>query len=424
MNRATKTFVISVISFIGIILLVLVVIAFLPDSKAPNEKLTDTRTLPVGSNGFEFFDQAGKVRWYPDEDDRFTKFLNDEEWDDELANKVLSNNTESYALYSTGLSCDFLKTPEISSFSDEMPYLSTWRDIARINQIRAKSFFNAGEQEKALSVVFDTLRFGDMVSRNADVLIVYLVGNVVKLFALDTLRNFANSPAFDAIKLTSICKELAKYHDDGVGMKSSFAGEYALINGFLKDLADDRIDLTQFGIRGWFHRLLLGMYFKPNTTAEAFRSFYQNCYNIGDKPFYALADNDLPSFKKKSTIAMFFSGNMFGELLYSLVLPSIPSIFSQRARYNNTLNVTLITLVLKAHFDDNGFLPDSLTPVADILGSVPLDEFDGKPLRYSRENKLVYSVGENKKDDGGVSDDNISDEVPIHDDDLFPFTFG
>jgi hypothetical protein len=34
---------------------------------------------------------------------------------------------------------------------------------------------------------------------------------------------------------------------------------------------------------------------------------------------------------------------------------------------------------------------------------VPPDDFDGKPLRYSREKKCVYSVGEDLRDSGGHS---------------------
>lgn len=50
-------------------------------------------------------------------------------------------------------------------------------------------------------------------------------------------------------------------------------------------------------------------------------------------------------------------------------------------------------------------LPDSLDAlVPDYLDRVPLDPFDGQPLRYRRvgEGFVVYSVGKNLVDDGGV----------------------
>jgi len=52
----------------------------------------------------------------------------------------------------------------------------------------------------------------------------------------------------------------------------------------------------------------------------------------------------------------------------------------------------------------NDALPDSLsTLVPKFLDAVPIDPFDGQPLRYKKLAKgcVVYSVGEDGKDDGG-----------------------
>jgi hypothetical protein len=48
--------------------------------------------------------------------------------------------------------------------------------------------------------------------------------------------------------------------------------------------------------------------------------------------------------------------------------------------------------------------PDSLAEIpTSILPSIPTDPFDGKPLRYLRldDGAVVYSVGENLRDDSG-----------------------
>ena len=54
-----------------------------------------------------------------------------------------------------------------------------------------------------------------------------------------------------------------------------------------------------------------------------------------------------------------------------------------------------------------GKLPESLQDlVPDYLGSVPLDPFDGKPLRYrvTDHGYIVYSIGADGVDDGGMPD--------------------
>jgi hypothetical protein len=39
-----------------------------------------------------------------------------------------------------------------------------------------------------------------------------------------------------------------------------------------------------------------------------------------------------------------------------------------------------------------------------ILEAVPIDPFSDEPLRYSRERRLVWSVGANETDEGGTAE--------------------
>jgi len=64
-------------------------------------------------------------------------------------------------------------------------------------------------------------------------------------------------------------------------------------------------------------------------------------------------------------------------------------------------------LAIERHrLQNHGQLPESLEAlVPQLIASVPRDPFDGRPLRYKKLEKgyAVYSVGNNGKDDGGVS---------------------
>lgn len=78
----------------------------------------------------------------------------------------------------------------------------------------------------------------------------------------------------------------------------------------------------------------------------------------------------------------------------------------------NTAQVTasVASLAIERHRLSNGKLPDSLDElVPALLAAVPTDPFDGQPLRYKKLAKgyVVYSIGENGKDDGG-GDNTIS----------------
>jgi hypothetical protein len=58
-----------------------------------------------------------------------------------------------------------------------------------------------------------------------------------------------------------------------------------------------------------------------------------------------------------------------------------------------------------------GMLPGKLSDLVDarILDSVPFDYFANAPMSYSRERRIVWSVGQDGEDDDGDSDGNFLD---------------
>jgi hypothetical protein len=67
--------------------------------------------------------------------------------------------------------------------------------------------------------------------------------------------------------------------------------------------------------------------------------------------------------------------------------------------------VTEVALALRLYRKEHGRYPEDLQALAPkFLPSVPSDPYDGKPLRYRKLQKgfKVWSVGGNRKDDGGV----------------------
>ena len=62
-------------------------------------------------------------------------------------------------------------------------------------------------------------------------------------------------------------------------------------------------------------------------------------------------------------------------------------------------------LALSLYRSEAGSYPDSLEAlVPKYLPALQIDPFDGKPIRYRRQGEgyVLYSVLENKTDDGGV----------------------
>ena len=100
-------------------------------------------------------------------------------------------------------------------------------------------------------------------------------------------------------------------------------------------------------------------------------------------------------------ISMILSGNVAGQVAYYSMLPRGVEI-AKKSQSDAQLQATRTILALRAYQLTHGNLPPDLSAlVPEFLDEVPVDDFDGQPLRYSAERKIVYSVGQNLKDDGG-----------------------
>jgi hypothetical protein len=80
-----------------------------------------------------------------------------------------------------------------------------------------------------------------------------------------------------------------------------------------------------------------------------------------------------------------------------LMMPASTVIMLKQAKCVALMRVARAALAIERYRLATGQLPDKLTD------SAPLDPFDGQPLRYRKLAKgyVVYSVGEDGKDDGG-----------------------
>jgi hypothetical protein len=100
--------------------------------------------------------------------------------------------------------------------------------------------------------------------------------------------------------------------------------------------------------------------------------------------------------------------------LTATLLPSFQGVFQARARLQAQRRAATAAVAVERFRLRHGRLPAKLKElVPEFLGGVPVDPFDGQPLRYRVEADgfTIYSVGTNQADDGALDDEGRSDEV-------------
>ena len=89
-----------------------------------------------------------------------------------------------------------------------------------------------------------------------------------------------------------------------------------------------------------------------------------------------------------------------------MLLPAFDRTFARRDSAIAQLRLAEVALLLKACKGERGEYPESLAELEEFVGrELPADPFSGGPLVYRREGAgfLLYSLGANLEDDGGVA---------------------
>ena len=109
--------------------------------------------------------------------------------------------------------------------------------------------------------------------------------------------------------------------------------------------------------------------------------------------------------KLRNSVDSIFSSTIDFHALQSESVVTLAGFVRKVLRVEAAKQTVVAAIALKQYQLEHGNYPDGLNSlVPEFVSKVPLDPVDGQPLRYRRNADatfLLYSVGENGKDDGG-----------------------
>ncbi len=133
---------------------------------------------------------------------------------------------------------------------------------------------------------------------------------------------------------------------------------------------------------------------------------------LADRPYYEVRGAlDRPEFAAPDWIWLGYPLYLTATPLATAFVPELGYTQVRFARLEARAAAARTDLALELYRLAHGDYPDALTDLTpDLLPEVPLDPFDGEPIRYIKEDGrvVVYSVGTNLQDDGGSEEQGLS----------------
>ena len=356
--------------------------------------------IPAGSNAFEVLQTAASHLWWPEKQrDQLYNLVCDTNWDDAFAATVLATNREALAGWDAAVKLPDFQVPE-SNFGALTPYLAQWKQLAQVAEIQENVLLHNGQDKEAFDKILDHVRLGQRMQNAHGPLIDYLVGTAVRSMGLSQMQHWAGKTHLTPNQLKDYIRQLGLNPDEeSVAFANTIKAEYQFQIGYLDAMSRGKMTNSITGgytprISPWWP------VFNFSQTKALFAEGALNLVKAAPHHYKEVNVADMES--RPNLVSIYLSGNGVGQILYYMAMPAVATSPAQKSRCDVQLQATRTILALRAYQLTNGKLPSDLNAlVPEFLDAVPVDDFDGQPLRYSPDRKIVYSVGQNLKDDGG-----------------------
>jgi hypothetical protein len=282
----------------------------------------------------------------------------------------------------------------------EKIYVSERLDFFRSMAIAVSSMFDVGKPEQAVDLLMRCIRIEDrMVTQG--LLIDVLVDLAQKEILLERVEEGWRMDGIyrteDLLHLQNWIASSRELDIDGM-----IRSERLYMTSFLQEDPDlERMAglVLFFGVDSW--EALLGL-LKP---------YLKTCLPEA----WALLENSvpqmkLPAFQRDGSLETLTEKCPFWDQVISpFLLSNMLSVLEKMDRHHARLQVAQLGIQLELHRRETGSVPSDILNMPE---SQQVDPFTGDPMKYflSDGRPVIYSVGPNGRDDGGVQDERHTGE--------------
>ena len=356
----------------------------------------------------------------------------------------LARNDVSLKFLETGILCSECRFPIMKALEEIRPYLNSLRSLARLKIARSVLLRLKTEHAQSLNEILDVIKTGELIG-NAGGLTDYCLGYAIQRIGLDALQRTANCGEVPEKYLQRAFKAISAKSNQDEDFANACRGDfYAFFYEPCRQIPDHTaLPETQVLVVSELFSTdvsssLLQHHPKPldpRSTISLASSYFAAIIRQSRLPFQHRSkvteqrfENDKRAWneewiscfekvsaKKKDKRDLTREDriqverdlakieNPLGKMMTFLIIPVSFTLTRQPVSLATARETTRTLLAIRIYERRNETLPRSLERLVEngILKSVPVDPYSEKPLLYSRQKRLIWSVGEDDIDHGG-----------------------
>lgn len=273
--------------------------------------------------------------------------------------------------------------PRPTSIEQDFPYLKHLRTLARLLIVQGREHERDGRQDEAADCYLDALKLAPISARNG-LLIHGLCGIAITQMVSPELARCLGSGQVTEAKLEEVGKALDEIRAAVPPFHKILAMEWAFSD---QALADMKAGKPRAGGSGQAMGGPVAWFLFDRARSE-----------VKEKLGKAIEDAKKPYWQR--TYQMPQPKTMMGGIM----LPVLGGAGRKFAEQDTVLLGVRTQVAIELYRQQRGSLPTALGDlVPAYLSELPLDPFDGKPLRYQQTDGgyVLYSVGPDGSDGGG-----------------------
>lgn len=379
-------------------------------------------TVPEDANGFHLLIAAVEAVDMPGDKEtweRLRAFRAGETQDTGWILAHVARNRQAIELLRAALAAPVMQLPppdyEPEAMQVRTDLLPTLQQLVHLAGAESRIALERGDPEQAIELASLGLRLGHALSAAESVaLLDLLVAASCQSLSLQDLEHVVRELAISGDTARELLELLAANRLSQAGWREVWAFEYQFVKAaFEAGLATaDGADPTLFdeaGAAGWTLALLPGSYLlHPNRTLSELAGGYRDqvqksarfCTDAG------LAVGEAAEEETGLGARVLLLPNPVGRILLEVARPDLDRFQLRRCYFETRLALTQTLIALKAYWHEHASLPERLDDLVPAwIAAVPRDAFDGAPIRYSRSEQRIHSIGDDLVDGGGESAD-------------------